>query len=255
MPITTLTAGSEGFSTSSEPIGLGTVGVRATGEIDLLSAPVLDQALRAAVGAAPLTVLDLRDVTFMDCSGLHVVLQAARDARAAAGRLVVLHMRPEVELVFSLTGTSGKIDLIPERRAGPALGDGVGAAPPRPANPVNGAVLAARVMAVPDRQLWLQAGDGEIQRAWAPAGLTGEGRLGHSVEVYVDGLGEINGWWDPASGLAVNQRHLDRTASPSDGDPMACQGRCGVVWQAPAAEWLVKLDERCLTCAGELAPG
>ena len=47
-----------------------------------------------------------------------------------------------------------------------------------------------------------------------------------------------------------------RGSAPSVGArfvAMVCQGTCGVVWQAPAAEYLAtRDDEVCLTCAGPL---
>ena len=257
MPHHTLETSTERFTVSSESAGFGAVDVRAAGEIDLATAPALEQALLASGQAAPLTVLAMQDVTFMDCSGLHVILTATRRARAASRRLVVAHMPPHVESLFTLTDTYDELDAPAERSALPeTAGSAVPrAAAPPPVTPVNATIMRARVMAVPDCQLWLQVDDGDVQRAWAPAPASAAAAPGASVELYVDHLGAVNGWWDATSGLAVNQRHLDRTSPPPSGDPLACQGPCGLVWHAPAADRLAELGERCLTCAGPLAPG
>lgn len=69
------------WSIDTRPDG-GTLGVAPRGELDLLTAPLLAHALRDAERAheGPV-VLDLRDVTFMDSSGLAVVLEAVARSR------------------------------------------------------------------------------------------------------------------------------------------------------------------------------
>jgi anti-anti-sigma factor len=57
--------------------------VRVAGELDIDTAPQLEQTLRKADVRARLIVIDLREVTFMDCSGLHVILGASMRATAA----------------------------------------------------------------------------------------------------------------------------------------------------------------------------
>jgi anti-sigma B factor antagonist len=52
--------------------------VRVSGEVDLATAPALALALEQVPGAATAVVVDLRGVTFMDCSGLPVLLRARR---------------------------------------------------------------------------------------------------------------------------------------------------------------------------------
>ena len=118
---------------------------------------------------------------------------------------------------------------------------------------VNARVVTGRAMAIPDRGLWVHTADGAVRRAWAPQAPGLPVPAGTSVEVYFDRRGAINGWWDPRSGLAVNQRHLEPGVSPATGASAACQGSCGLVWQVPAAARFAGHGERCLTCAGSLA--
>jgi anti-anti-sigma factor len=74
-----------------------------SGELDAARADRLSRALRQAEGAeAPLIVLDATGLTFIDSSGLALVLQASRRANAAARRLVVANPRLPVRRIFEL---------------------------------------------------------------------------------------------------------------------------------------------------------
>lgn len=120
-------------------------------------------------------------------------------------------------------------------------------------NPVNAKVIQAEVMFPAAGMLWLRADDGEPARVWAPLEAREVVRTGALLEVYLDAAEKVNGWWHKGSGLAVNVRG----AEPRIGArfvAMVCQGACGVVWQAPAPDYLASHDEVCLTCAGPLAP-
>jgi anti-sigma B factor antagonist len=63
----------------------GSVTLRVLGDLDLCSAPELRAALDRLAAATRSTVLDLSTTDFMDCSGLGIVLQAARISRGRAG--------------------------------------------------------------------------------------------------------------------------------------------------------------------------
>ncbi len=77
------------------------------GELDLESATVLRAVLGEYLDAGfPRLVLDLRAVTFMDSSGLHLLLEAQRDARARGVELSVRPGPPSVQRVFDVTGTA-----------------------------------------------------------------------------------------------------------------------------------------------------
>ena len=79
-------------------------------------------------------------------------------------------------------------------------------------------------------------------------------RAGTAIEVYLDHRGAIDGWRRPGTEPAINQRHLAPDgAEPVTATPLACQGPCGLVWQAPAAPQVIDHGEGCLTCAGALA--
>jgi anti-sigma B factor antagonist len=78
--------------------------IRATGELDLATAPRLQTALRTLLdsGYAELD-LDLHELAFCDVAGLNVLLQA-RDAAVAAGGRLTVHgnCRPLVTMLHVL---------------------------------------------------------------------------------------------------------------------------------------------------------
>src|SRR5690348_5791687 len=74
------------------------------GELDLASAEQLEAQLRQLESAEPeLLVLDLRELEFMDSTGLRAVIAADARARERGARLVVVRAPEEVDRVFRLT--------------------------------------------------------------------------------------------------------------------------------------------------------
>jgi anti-sigma B factor antagonist len=93
------------------PFGVDTVSngerlrVAVRGELDLLAAPHLRQALLEATKEDPATIgLDLSAVTFIDSTGISVILQAWRRAKANGGQLVVDSASPVVTRVIEVAG-------------------------------------------------------------------------------------------------------------------------------------------------------
>lgn len=79
--------------------------VAATGEVDVYTAPVLDDALSAAVtGGATRVVVDLSGVDFLDSTGLSVLVKALKRVRDADGSLDVVVTAERVNKVFRITG-------------------------------------------------------------------------------------------------------------------------------------------------------
>ena len=79
--------------------------VRPVGELDLETAPLLDQELRAArAGAATSIVLDMRALTFMDSTGLRLVIRWDTAAREEGFEFAIVPGPDVVQRVFRLTG-------------------------------------------------------------------------------------------------------------------------------------------------------
>jgi len=89
------------------------VRVAPSGELDIATAPELERTLRALVASGPgLLVLDLRNLSFMDSTGLRLLLERDAAAREDSHRFALIEGPPEVQRLFSLTDTSGRFDFI-----------------------------------------------------------------------------------------------------------------------------------------------
>ena len=86
--------------------------VHLAGELDVATAPQLERTLREALSDASLVVLDLRSVTFMDLSGVWVIVDASRAARSDQRDLNVLRGSTQVDRIFTLTGTAGDLNTV-----------------------------------------------------------------------------------------------------------------------------------------------
>jgi anti-sigma B factor antagonist len=82
-------------------------GFELEGELDMATAGDLAEALRES-GAEKPVHLDFAGISFMDSSGLRVILEAA--AERNGGGLVILHPTPQVQRVLDISipgGTPG----------------------------------------------------------------------------------------------------------------------------------------------------
>ena len=78
-------------------------GLRLAGELDLASAPRLTEALLDVAWPAAEVHLDLADLSFLDSSGLRVILELAR-SRGIDGSVVLLHPSKAVMRTFEIIG-------------------------------------------------------------------------------------------------------------------------------------------------------
>lgn len=77
------------------------------GEMDVHTAPVLAQAaLDAMDKTAPDILIDLSELTFMDCSGVTVLLAIRREAMLRGGRVSLRHAQGGVDRLLRLTGVN-----------------------------------------------------------------------------------------------------------------------------------------------------
>lgn len=86
--------------------------VHVSGEIDVTSAAVLRDALEALIadGRRRLT-LDLSEVTFMDSTGLGIVVGRLKRLSRHGGTMTVAAAHPRVLRVFSITGLDQLLDV------------------------------------------------------------------------------------------------------------------------------------------------
>jgi anti-anti-sigma factor len=90
--------------------GLNAAWVHLEGELDIDTTPQLEQTLRDPESQARLVVLDMRELEFMDSSGVHAIVNESARARQLGRRLVLLRGPPDVDRVFSLTGNSADVE-------------------------------------------------------------------------------------------------------------------------------------------------
>jgi len=73
------------------------------GELDMVSSPQLSQAVSELDGGPPAVVLDLREVTFLDSTGLKAIFGARNLAGERGQRFAVTPGSPQVQRLLSLT--------------------------------------------------------------------------------------------------------------------------------------------------------
>jgi anti-sigma B factor antagonist len=83
------------------------------GELDLASSPALREELdRAHDAGTELVVLDLRELVFMDSTGLSVVVKAHQRALESGRRFAVVRGGKQVERLLTLTGVSERLTVV-----------------------------------------------------------------------------------------------------------------------------------------------
>jgi anti-anti-sigma factor len=86
------------------------IGVR--GELDLASSPALEQELeRGAAATAEVVIVDLRNLEFMDSTGLSVLVRAHQRATENGQRFGVVRGPQQVQRLLSLTGVADRLNL------------------------------------------------------------------------------------------------------------------------------------------------
>lgn len=97
----------------TETAGDGTVTVELEGELDVYSAGDLYNQLREAEAGARDMVVDLSGLEFIDCAGLHQLVEACHRAEARGGRLTLVKGPQNVQRVFMLTGKECDFEFLP----------------------------------------------------------------------------------------------------------------------------------------------
>jgi anti-sigma B factor antagonist len=97
----------ESLSLKTEPGSAHTI-VRASGEIDMATAPRLRECLAAVVGDV---VLDLSDVAFLDSTALSVLIAEHKHRASAGHSFVIAGSSPLALRLFELTGLDYLLNL------------------------------------------------------------------------------------------------------------------------------------------------
>jgi anti-sigma B factor antagonist len=92
--------------------------VAPAGEIDIATAPRLHAEIKAAFASGAEAVrIDLSATTFMDSSGLHVLIEAVRRAQALDRELTIASVPPNVRRVIAIAGFEDVLPLSDEAAA------------------------------------------------------------------------------------------------------------------------------------------
>ena len=91
----------------------GAVRLALTGELDISSAPRVEEELERLESASPgLLVLDLRGLVFMDSTGLRLIVSADARAREQGRRLAVVRGPEAVQRIFRVTRLEERLDMV-----------------------------------------------------------------------------------------------------------------------------------------------
>jgi anti-sigma B factor antagonist len=86
--------------------------IRVSGELDLASSPTLEQELeRVASSGVSLVVVDLRELEFMDSTGLSVLVRAHQRAAESSQRFGLVNGSQQVQRLLDLTGVADRLVL------------------------------------------------------------------------------------------------------------------------------------------------
>jgi anti-sigma B factor antagonist len=84
------------------------------GELDLATAPQLEEALMPCLHDGGHAILDLRGLEFMDSTGVRVVVAAHLAAQEHGGRFSLVRTEPEgtIGRVLEISGLDGVLELV-----------------------------------------------------------------------------------------------------------------------------------------------
>ena len=84
-----------------------------TGELDLASSPALEGELeRVSQSDAWVVIVDLRELEFLDSTGLGVLVKANHRAEEAGRRFALVRGGPQVQRLLNLTGIVDRLTVV-----------------------------------------------------------------------------------------------------------------------------------------------
>ena len=102
-----------GLALTIERLERNAVRIALRGELDLEHAYTFDEELKRVEALQPDCIcLDLRELTFLDSSGLARLVAARRRARKTGRRLVLVRGTPAVQRVFQLTAVDEAFEIV-----------------------------------------------------------------------------------------------------------------------------------------------
>ncbi len=97
----------------------GAAVVSVTGDVDLVSAPHLREVMEEALGRSSHLIVDVGGMTFIDSSGLSVLVHVHRQAADAGGSMTVRRPSPTLKRLLSITHLETVL-VVDDAEAGPS---------------------------------------------------------------------------------------------------------------------------------------
>ncbi|MEX2195066.1 MAG: STAS domain-containing protein [Thermoleophilaceae bacterium] len=90
----------------------GRARIALSGELDISSARRVEDELTSLQAQSPeMLVLDLRELEFMDSTGLRLIVRADEAARAGGTRFLIVRGPEPVQRVFQIVGLDTRLDM------------------------------------------------------------------------------------------------------------------------------------------------
>jgi anti-anti-sigma factor len=101
------------FAVDEAADGSGDVRLRVSGDVDIRTAPILEDAIRTRLSAGRPVVLDLQGVNFMDSSGLSVLIGSIQEARRNDWTFSVdRRLSPDVSRLVQISGLTRLLESV-----------------------------------------------------------------------------------------------------------------------------------------------
>ncbi len=100
----------------------GATVIMISGELDLATAPALEEELDRAAQSDRHLILDLRELDFMDSTGLSVLVRAHQAAEESGRPLSLVKGPPQVQRLLSLTGVAERLNVVETPEDAPGEG-------------------------------------------------------------------------------------------------------------------------------------
>ena len=95
----------------------GVTVLEVVGEVDLYTAPQLEEGLRtAASGRRPLLAVNLAGVAYLDSTALGVLTESHKHVQSRGGAMVVIATQPTIEKIFRITGLGAVLPVVASER-------------------------------------------------------------------------------------------------------------------------------------------
>lgn len=95
----------------------GVMIVDVVGEVDLYTAPQLEEGLRkASSGTRPLLAVNLTRVAYLDSTALRVLTESHKRVQASHGAMVVIATQPTTQKIFRITGLGTVLPVVTTER-------------------------------------------------------------------------------------------------------------------------------------------